>query len=116
MQIYTKRIYDPPSDSDGQRILIDRIWPRGLSREKARLDYWARDCAPSTELRKWYHHDPDKWEEFRKRYFAELNAAPQALETLRPYLQGKVTLLFASRETSLNNATALKQYLQQNPL
>ena len=113
MKIRTKRVYDPPAVADGRRILIDRLWARGLSKTKARIDYWAKDIAPSTALRKWYGHDPDKWKEFRKRYFAELDANPGGLAALRAHLgRGTVTLLFSSRETRLNNASALREYLE----
>lgn len=112
MRLETKRIYDPPSPDDGIRILIDRLWPRGISKAAAKLDHWARDVAPSDELRQWYRHEPDKWEQFRSRYFAELDAVPEAVQALRAWLEaGTVTLLFSSRETELNNATALKQYI-----
>lgn len=115
MRLETKRIYDPPSPDDGIRILIDRLWPRGISKAAAKLDHWARDVAPSDELRQWYRHEPDKWEQFRSRYFAELDAVPEAVEALRARLgDGTVTLLFSSRETELNNATALKQYLERS--
>ena len=113
MRIRTKRIYEPPAKADGRRILIDRLWPRGLSKESARLDYWARDVAPSTELRRWYQHDPEKWQEFRRRYFAELEANPEGLAELRAQLgRGTVTLLFSSKEEALNNASALREFLE----
>ena len=93
--------------------MSDRLWPRGLSKQKARVDYWARAAAPSTELRRWYGHEPDKWDEFRRRYFAELDANPDAVAELRGQLSGrKVTILFGSREERLNNATALREYLE----
>lgn len=112
MNISTRRIYEPAKPTDGTRILVDRIWPRGISREQACIDYWARDCAPSTELRKWYAHDPQKWQQFRERYFRVLDAAPVAVQELRRQLQGsRVTLLFASKEENLNNARALAEYL-----
>jgi uncharacterized protein YeaO (DUF488 family) len=89
------------------------LWPRGLSKQKARVDYWARAAAPSTELRRWYGHEPTKWDEFRRRYFAELDANPEAVAELREQLSGrKVTILFGSREEQLNNATALQEYLE----
>ena len=113
MRIRTKRVYEPAARGDGRRILIDRLWPRGLSKEKARVDYWARAVAPSDALRRWYRHDPDKWSEFRKRYFAELDGNPEGVEALRAELgRGTVTILFASKEERLNNATALRQYLE----
>lgn len=113
MPIRTKRIYEPPAREDGRRILVDRLWPRGLSKTAARIDYWAKAIAPSTRLRRWYGHDPAKWKEFRRRYFAELDANPQGLAELRRHLgRGTVTLLFSSREERLNNAMALREYLK----
>ncbi len=113
MQIRTKRIYEAPARSDGRRILIDRLWPRGLSKEKARVDYWAKSVAPSHELRRWYQHDPARWNEFRERYFAELDANPEGVAELRGQLgRGRVTILFGSKEKRLNNATALREYLE----
>ncbi len=113
MRIRTKRIYEKPARSDGRRILIDRLWPRGLSKDAAQLHFWARSVAPSHELRRWYHHDPSKWDEFRRRYVAELDANPEGLAELREHLgTGTVTLLFGSKEEHLNNATALREYLQ----
>lgn len=113
MRIRTKRVYDSPDPADGQRILVDRLWPRGLSKTAARIDYWAKALAPSTRLRQWYRHDPAKWKEFRRRYFAELNANPAALAGLRQHLgEGPVTFLYSSKEEHLNNATALQEYLE----
>jgi uncharacterized protein YeaO (DUF488 family) len=109
----TKRIYDPPARSDGRRILIDRLWPRGLSKAAARIDYWAKSVAASTKLRRWYGHEPGRWQEFRRRYFAELDANPAGLAELRSQLgTGAVTLLYGSKETRLNNAAALSEYLE----
>lgn len=109
----TRRVYAPASPDDGRRILIDRLWPRGVSKARAAIDYWARDAAPSDALRKWYEHDPDKWPEFRKRYFAELDAAPEAVAALRAELgPGLNTIVFASKEERLNNASALVEYLE----
>jgi uncharacterized protein YeaO (DUF488 family) len=113
VKLRTKRVYDPPKAADGRRILIDRLWARGLSKATARIDYWARAIAPSTKLRQWYQHDPDKWVEFRRRYFAELDANPEGVAELRENLgKGTVTLVFSSKETHLNNASALKEYLE----
>lgn len=113
MRIRTKRVYDPPAASDGRRILVDRLWARGLSKAKARIDFWAKSIAPSTQLRKWYGHDPEKWRDFRKRYHAELDANPAGVAELRAHLgRGTVTLLYSSKETRLNNAAALKEYLE----
>ena len=113
MEFRIKRIYEPASDDDGRRILVDRIWPRGVSKQTAALALWAKDCSPSHELRKWYGHDPDRWPEFRKRYFAELDAKAEAVGELETQLAGAeiVTLLFSSREPALNNAAALQEYL-----
>ena len=112
MKIRTKRVYDSPSESDGQRILIDRLWPRGLTKEKAQIDYWAKSIAPSTELRKWYQHDPDKWPEFQTRYFTELDANPAGITELLTHLGPTTTIVFSSKEQRLNNATALQTYLK----
>jgi uncharacterized protein YeaO (DUF488 family) len=115
MKLRTKRIYENPAPSDGRRILIDRLWPRGLSKSDAAIDVWIKDVAPSNELRRWYQHDPEKWPEFRKRYFSELDANPEQVAELREHLGTKTaTLLFSSKETELNNATALKEYLESN--
>lgn len=113
MKIRTKRVYADPSDGDGARILVDRLWPRGLTKEAARIDYWAKSIAPSNELRRWYHHNPEKWPEFQRRYAAELDANPEGISALRARLsRGVATLLFSSRELERNNATALKDYLE----
>lgn len=113
MRIRTKRIYEEPKRADGRRILIDRLWPRGLTKEAARVDFWARSVAPSNELRRWYRHEHPKWDEFRRRYFAELDANPEGVAELRAQLGAStVTLLFASKEERLNNASALREYLE----
>lgn len=112
MRVHTKRVYDRPDPADGRRILVDRLWPRGLSKAAARIDYWAKTVAPSTALRHWYGHDPAKWQEFRRRYFAELDANPAVVAELRAHAgTGAVTLLYASRVERINNATALGEYL-----
>lgn len=114
MTIRTRRIYDPAATSDGRRILVDRLWPRGLAKADAKVDFWARAIAPSDALRQWYQHDRDKWPEFRRRYFTELDANPDGVTELRAQLEtGTVTFLFSSRETDLNNAAALREYLEQ---
>ena len=116
MRLRTKRIYDKPARSDGRRILIDRLWPRGLSKAAARVDFWAKAIAPSHALRRWYRHDPAKWDEFRRRYAAELDANPAGLAELAAHLgRGTVTILYGSTETQLNNATALCEYLAARP-
>ncbi len=113
MKIRTKRVYDPPSPDDGTRVLVDRIWPRGVSKEKANVDEWAKEVAPSNELRKWFGHDPDKWKEFERRYFAELKKNPDVRkEVLPPGHKATVTLVFGARDTEHNNAVALKSYLE----
>jgi uncharacterized protein YeaO (DUF488 family) len=116
MQINTRRIYsDTPRDDDGVRILVDKLWPRGVSKASASIDYWAKQTAPSNDLRHWYQHDPKKWDEFRNRYFTELDANPGAVAELRAQIaDGPVTFLFASREEQLNNASALIEYLSSH--
>jgi uncharacterized protein YeaO (DUF488 family) len=113
-RIRVKRVYEAPARSDGRRILIDRLWPRGLSKEKAKVDFWARAIAPSSALRQWYRHDHAKWDEFRRRYFAELDANPEGVAELRAELgKGTATLLFGSKEEVYNNAGALREYLER---
>lgn len=114
-RILTKRIYDRSAAADGRRILVDRLWPRGIAKDKAKIDFWAKSVSPSNELRKWYGHDPDKWDEFRNRYFEELDANPDGVAEIRSHLgSGTVTLLFSSREMRLNNASVLKEYLESH--
>ena len=109
-----KRVYDPPGAADGCRVLVDRLWPRGLTKASAAIDHWLRDIAPSNELRQWYQHDAAKWDEFRRRYFAELDGQEALVNELRELCAaGPVTLLFGSRELTLNNAVALREYLQR---
>ena len=112
MKIFIKRVYEDPSPADGHRILVDRLWPRGLSKAKAKIDYLTTDVSPSSELRRWYRHDPAKWEEFKRRYFEELDESKDAVAKLRKIIaSGSVTFLYSSKETNLNNARALKEYL-----
>ena len=109
-----KRVYDEPEAQDGKRILVDRLWPRGLSKVKARIDLWLKDIAPSNELRVWFGHDPAKWEEFVRRYHAELAANTDAVGTMRQQLEhSRTTLLFGAKDTEHNNAVALKAYLER---
>lgn len=111
-----KRIYERASAEDGYRVLVDRVWPRGLSKEDALIDEWRREIAPSTELRRWYGHDPAKWHEFRARYFAELRGKPEAVSPIREKARsGTVTLLFGARDRARNNAVALLDYLEGKP-
>lgn len=110
--IRLKRAYDRASDDDGARFLVERLWPRGITKNGLKLDGWLKDVAPSTELRKWFGHDPKKWPEFRRRYFTELNAHPQLLEPLHHAARkGPVTLVFSSHDTEHNAAVALREYL-----
>lgn len=111
--IRIKRVYEEPEEIDGRRILVDRLWARGLSKEKAKVDVWIKEIAPSTELRRWYGHDPHKWTEFKKRYTAELEANAENVEAILEDVQtGIVTFLYSSKEDQLNNAVALKEYIE----
>lgn len=114
--VITKRVYEPATPSDGYRVLIDRAWPRGISKTKARLDAWAKDIAPSAELRAWYQHDPAKWPEFQRRYTRELQtpAAKAVLDDLaRRARRGRVTLVYASRAGDISNAAVLEPLLNR---
>lgn len=113
IEIRVKRVYDDPEESDGRRILVDRLWPRGLAKENARVDIWVKEIAPSTELRRWYGHDPNKWTEFKSRYVTELETNTDQVEVILDELKaGIVTFLYSSTEVRLNNAVALKEYLE----
>ena len=116
MRVTVKRIYQPPSPSDGTRVLVDRLWPRGLTKKQAAIAQWLRDLAPSDALRKWYHSQPDQWQSFHKKYLKELSCpeAESALQKLYLLAQRKkrLTLLFASRNEEHNNATVLKELLE----
>ena len=106
-----KRVYEPATSADGKRILVDRLWPRGLSKDKAKVDHWLKEVAPSTALRQWFGHDPEKWAEFQKRYRAELKSNP-AMDELRALsAQGSVTLLYAARDQVHNEAVVLQKIL-----
>jgi uncharacterized protein YeaO (DUF488 family) len=114
MRIDIKRAYEEPARSDGKRILVDRLWPRGLTQEKAKIDFWAKEVAPSNALRRWYGHAPERWTEFQRRYFAELDANADAVAELRAQMgKGAVTFVFSSKEERLNNAAALVAYLKK---
>ncbi len=105
-----KRVYDPPVPEDGRRVLVDRLWPRGVARDEARIDEWLKEIAPSDALRKWFGHDPARWEEFRKRYRQELESHGEILNRLRAETRkGTVTLLFAAKDVEHNNAVVLKE-------
>ena len=110
--IKLKRAYEPPSAGDGTRVLIDRLWPRGISKQKAKLDYWMKDMAPSTELRKWFGHDPKRWDEFRRRYTAELRERPDLIAELRSLARkSPITLVYAAHDESHNDAVVLRDVL-----
>jgi uncharacterized protein YeaO (DUF488 family) len=112
MAIKIKRIYEPPADSDGIRILVDRIWPRGISRYDAHIEFWEKDVAPTTELRKWFGHKPERWAEFRRRYRAELKHNP-AVEALRKFARRRlVSLLYAAHDQEHNHALVLAAFLR----
>jgi uncharacterized protein YeaO (DUF488 family) len=114
MAIHAKRAYEPPAPGDGWRVLIDRIWPRGIAKADLKIDAWQKDVAPSTGLRKWFGHDPKKWDEFRGRYARELEERPDAIEQLVEKARaGHVTLVFGARDVEHSNAAALKEYLER---
>lgn len=111
--IRVKRVYDRPAPDDGLRFLVDRLWPRGVGRGELRMDAWLREVAPSAALRRWFGHDPGRWEEFRRRYFRELEARPERWKPiLKAAERGTVTLLFSARDVERNNAVALKEFLE----
>jgi uncharacterized protein YeaO (DUF488 family) len=111
-RVRVKRVYDPPSRQDGRRILVDGLWPRGVSRKTARIDEWARDLAPSSRLRQWFGHDPARWPEFQKRYRAELRTRSDRLAWLAGLARrGRITLVYAARDTDHNNARALQRLI-----
>lgn len=110
--IQLKHARESASTEDGKRILVDRLWPRGISKESLRLDEWMKSVAPSTALRKWFHHAPDRWIEFQQKYFAELDQLPEPVFALRKMVrQGRVTLIFSAQDKQHNNAVALRDYL-----
>ena len=112
MRVAIKRVYEEPDRADGMRILVDRLWPRGLSKEKAQVDLWLKDIAPSTELRKWFSHDPDKWTEFQARYRKELKSKAELLADLKEKAaKGQVTLLYGAKDEVHNEAVVLKKLL-----
>jgi uncharacterized protein YeaO (DUF488 family) len=114
MNIQLKRVYQAASQGDGYRLLVDRIWPRGLGKEEARIDDWMKEIAPSTALRKWFGHEPAKWEEFRRRYFAELSLRPELVERLVQMAGSRpLTLVYSAKDEEHNNAVALREYLER---
>jgi len=113
MSIRLKRVYEKAGGHDGTRVLIDRVWPRGVRKADAAIDLWLKEIAPSTSLRKWFGHDPEKWADFKKRYFRELDQNAAVVERLSKLNQkGTVTLVFGARDEKHNNAVALKEYLE----
>ncbi|HEX7361620.1 MAG TPA: DUF488 family protein [Bryobacteraceae bacterium] len=111
--ILLKRVRDKASSGDGTRFLVERLWPRGVRKEDLAADAWQKDAGPSTELRKWFSHDPEKWPEFQRKYFAELDTRPEAWDPiLKAARHGSVTLLYSSHDGEHNNAVALKRYLE----
>jgi uncharacterized protein YeaO (DUF488 family) len=112
MKITIKRVYDKSDKADGKRILVDRLWPRGLTKAKANVDLWLKDIAPSTELRKWFGHEPGKWEEFKKRYRAELEGNEEQVSLLQQQVKkGTVTLVYGAKDDEHNEAVVLKEFL-----
>jgi uncharacterized protein YeaO (DUF488 family) len=113
MRVAIKRVYEEPSEADGTRILVDRLWPRGLTKEKAKVDVWLKEIAPSSELRKWFAHDPGKWAEFQRRYLDELKTRGEPMARLKQQVaQGPVTLLFGARDVEHNEAVILQKMLR----
>jgi uncharacterized protein YeaO (DUF488 family) len=113
-KVKLKRAYDAPAKSDGRRVLVDRIWPRGVSKDELGLDDWFKDLAPSARLRTWFGHDPAKWEVFKDRYFRELDERPEAVERLvEKRREGTLTLIFGAKDIQHNNAVALKEYVER---
>jgi len=115
MAVTIKRVYEEPSESDGTRILVDRLWPRGLTKEKAKVDVWLKDIAPSTELRKWFNHEPSKWPGFKKRYQEEISSNIEVLNILKKHLaSGKATIVYGAKDEEHNDAVVIKQYIDKN--
>lgn len=116
MEIRIKRAYEKAANTDGRRVLLDRLWPRGVKKQDARIHYWAKDLAPSTELRKWFGHDPELFTEFRKRYIAEIRANKEGLAKLRDALEGasRMTLVYGARDKKHNNAVVMAAYLNRH--
>jgi uncharacterized protein YeaO (DUF488 family) len=112
--IRLKRVYDKPSKADGRRVLVDRVWPRGLTKKEAQIDDWLKELAPSTRLRKWFGHDPARWSDFKKRYAAELEGQREEVEQLAQKARRQtVTLLFGAKDVKHNNAVALKEHIEK---
>lgn len=115
MKLQLKRVYEPPADDDGLRVLVDRLWPRGLTKENAAVDLWLKEIAPSPGLRKWFGHDPRKWAEFQRRYRAELNERGEEIDVLRKRGgRGRVTLLYGAKDEVHNQAVVLKVFIEKD--
>ena len=114
MPVSIKRVYDPPAGSDGKRILIDRLWPRGLTKQQAAVDLWMKDVAPSTSLRQWFGHDPARWVEFQRRYTAELAHGTALAELRKAAAEGHVTLVYGAKDKQHNDAVVLQRVLSRN--
>jgi uncharacterized protein YeaO (DUF488 family) len=114
MEIKVKRAYEKPAKDDGIRILVDRLWPRGITKQAAKIDLWLKEIAPSTELRKWFHHDPAQWTEFKKRYLAELKKNKEPVTALKAELKkGTVTLIYSAKDEEHNQALVLKEWFEK---
>lgn len=112
MELNVKRIYEPAEKEDGYRILVDRLWPRGMAKEKAKIDHWLKEIAPTTELRKWFNHDPEKWTEFQRKYKVELKDNKAAIDFLKEKIEkGKTTILYAAKDETHNEAKVIAAYL-----
>lgn len=112
MEVKLKRVYESPAKEDGTRILVDRLWPRGLTKQKANVDIWLKEIAPSTELRRWFHHDPEKWKEFKKRYRRELKSRSEQFKVLQRELKmGTLTLVYSAKDEEHNEALVLRELL-----
>lgn len=116
MPILIKRVYESPAASDGYRILVDRIWPRGISKQKAGISLWLKTIAPTTELRKWFGHEPERWQTFRRRYLQELKTRGDDLEVIRQALKTSksITLVYSAKDTTRNQAVVIREYLEKN--
>jgi len=116
MVIIVKRVSEPTSEDEGYRVLVERLWPRGITKEKAKIALWLKNAGASTDLRKWFSHDPEKWEVFRRKYFEEMEKKPQVVHTLREIIKKnqKVTFVFSAHDEIHNNAVALKEFLERN--
>lgn len=115
MKVQIKRVYEEPEKEDGYRILVDRVWPRGMTKEKASIDLWLKEIGPTTELRKWFGHDPDRWTEFEKRYKKELKNNKEVLAELKKQVkESKVTLIYSAKDEEHNQAVVIRKYLSEH--